>query len=133
MASRYSAAGTIRIIGRVCMSTELLERRVYEKDDRLQHELHVGCQRPMWGDGVINGRHYGLCSRCWHRWMMFDRTYYLLQPNPASKLFDPKQAAQREALFIGVAHERIVSADDLEAMWGDDPVPEWIDEEDYTC
>jgi hypothetical protein len=46
------------------------------------------CNRPVWGDGRVDGEWYGLCSRCWHEHNAFHGHYVTLQANPAAAKLD---------------------------------------------
>lgn len=61
-----------------------------------QSDVHVDrgdgvaepCKRPMWGDGYVDGKWYGMCSRCWHLWCTMHGHYTMLQANPAAAKID---------------------------------------------
>jgi hypothetical protein len=68
--------------------------------DRGPRELPGPCTRPIWGDGMVDGVRFDLCSKCFHEWAAFHGYYRLMAANPAASQIDD---VGLERLFVGRA------------------------------
>lgn len=65
--------------------------------DRGPGELPGPCTRPIWCDGIVDGKRYDLCSKCWHEYAAIYGPYRLMQANAAAEA--PTDAAL-ERLYV---------------------------------
>lgn len=79
----------VRLIGKTCQSPRTNVARMAGHTAHGAREISEGhCTRPMWGDGRVDGEHYGLCSQCWHEHNAFHGHYVTMQANPAAAKLD---------------------------------------------